>query len=127
MATQQILSCMPSVSKTIGISQAAHVTANDYIDDAIRKVVEKHPDRQAVIVDTTKITEKKELKLLVPLDMTVGSMTYVIRKRIQLDPSEALFLMCGTIMAPTSALVATLPKDESGATHVRALKENTFG
>jgi hypothetical protein len=59
------------------------------------KMISKYPDRIPVIIRTNNrniVLDKK--KFLVPRDMSCASLMYVIRKHINLNSSEALFLFC---------------------------------
>nr|CAH8822032.1 unnamed protein product [Trichobilharzia regenti] len=47
-------------------------------------------------------------KYLVPSDLTVGQFYFLIRKRIQLNPEEALFFFVDDIIPPTSATMGAL-------------------
>lgn len=78
----------------------------------------KHPDRIPVIVDRrvgdSSLPEIDKKKFLVPSDLTIGQLMYVIRKRIKLAPEQAIFLFVATGTLPPSG--ATLQ-----AVYVRAL------
>ena len=59
------------------------------------KIKEKHPERIPIIVTKSKNCKLKEMdkyKFLAPYDLTLGQFLIVIRKRIELDTSEALFV-----------------------------------
>ena len=57
---------------------------------------EKYPDRVPVIIEKAhrekNIPQIDKRKYLVPCDLSVGQMLYVIRKRLHLDSTKALFL-----------------------------------
>eukprot|EP00494_Astrolonche_serrata_P022400 UN22657 len=44
-------------------------------------------------------------RFLVPADLTVGQFVYVIRKRIKLQPEQAIFLFVNTTVPPTGRLI----------------------
>jgi GABA(A) receptor-associated protein len=99
------------------------------------KVLCKYPDRVPVIV-TKNIRSQNtpdidKNKFLVPLDLTVGQFMYVIRKRIKLESSKALFLFVGDSIAPTSELMGAVYGEfqdkGDGFLHVVYSGENTFG
>jgi len=98
------------------------------------RIREKYPDRIPVIVE--KSVRAKDLpdidkkKFLVPNDITVGQMCYVVRKRIKLEPEKALFLVCGNKMPPTSQMMSALYKEEKEPDHFLFLtfeSEQCFG
>ena len=93
----------------------------------------KYPDRIPVIAEREKgshLTEIDKKKYLVPNDLTVGQMVYVIRKRIKLQPEEAMFIFVNRILPPTGALMSEIyreHKDEDGFLYITYSGENTFG
>ena len=69
-------------------------------------------------------------KYLVPIDLTLGQFVFVIRRRLKLDPSKAIFLFIGNIIPPTASLMMTLYdeyKDNDGFLYIKYSGENTFG
>lgn len=98
-----------------------------------RRIREKYPDRIPVIVekaDKSDVPTIDKKKYLVPNDLTVGQFTYVIRKRIQVNPEKALFIFVRNILPPNAALISDVfsdHKDEDGFLYMRYSGENTFG
>ena len=114
----------------------------DEIPFAMRKeeasrIITKYPDRVPIIIERSKhcssdipIVDKK--KYLVPNDITTGQFTYIIRKRIELEPEKAIFLFVGSEnnIPPSSSLISeiyTTYKDEDGFLYFTYSGENTFG
>ena len=114
----------------------------DEIPFAMRKeeasrIVSKYPDRIPIIIersdecsDEIPIVDKK--KYLVPNDITTGQFTYIIRKRIELEPEKAIFLFAGEdyTIPPSSSLISEIYnnyKDEDGFLYFTYSGENTFG
>lgn len=61
-----------------------------------KKIREKYPDRVPVICEKDPKSKMKNIdktKYLVPNDLTVSQFSYIIRKRLELDKSSALFLL----------------------------------
>ena len=61
-----------------------------------QKIREKYPDRVPVICEKDPKSKMKNIdktKYLVPNDLTVSQFYYIIRKRLELDKSSALFLL----------------------------------
>jgi GABA(A) receptor-associated protein len=61
----------------------------------INEIMVRHPDRAPIIVTRNPNSTAPELdkhKYLVPMDLTIGQFLFVIRKRMSLPPSRALFL-----------------------------------
>merc|ERR1719178_115862 len=85
----------------------------------------KYPDRVPVICERADrsgdIPDIDKKKYLVPADLTVGQFQYVIRKRIKLEPSKALFIFVNSSTPPTSSLMSTVyeeSRDEDGFLYV---------
>ena len=62
-----------------------------------KRIREKYPDRIPVIVEKSEnspesLPDIDKRKFLVPQDLTMGQLVFVIRKRIKLDPNTAIFL-----------------------------------
>ncbi len=101
-----------------------------------REVAEIHtkfPDRIPVICERaegSRLPEIEKNKYLVPGDLTVGQFIYVIRKRIKLNPEDALYIFVGSNLPPTSSLMSAVYeeyKESDGFLYVTYSGENTFG
>ena len=69
-------------------------------------------------------------KFLVPNDLTVGQFLYVIRKRIQLNKEQALFIYINNILPTTSDSISYVYNtyvDPDGFLYIQYSGENTFG
>ena len=97
------------------------------------RIIAKYPDRVPVIVSLEKNSKLPKLvknRYLVPSDLTFGQFMYCIRKRIELEPSEALFAFVNNSIVPVSSLLSNVRnqyKDEDGFLYVVVNTENTFG
>jgi len=94
----------------------------------------KYPDRIPVISEKaakSSIPDIDKKKYLVPADLSVGQFVYVIRKRIKLQPEEAIFIFVnGKTLPPIGALMSQVykdHKDEDGFLYVTYSGDNTFG
>jgi GABA(A) receptor-associated protein len=97
-------------------------------------LIVKYPDRIPIIVKPYNIKDTKNIikknKFLVPGELTVGQINYVIRKRIKLSKEKALFIFFNNNILPTSMLLydAYLKyKNEDGFLYANYSFENTFG
>ncbi|XP_059818933.1 gamma-aminobutyric acid receptor-associated protein-like [Hypanus sabinus] len=78
------------------------------------KIRAKYPDKVPVIVEKCPRTRLRSLdkkKYLVPSDITVGQFCFLIRKRIQLRPEEALFFFVNNVLPPSSATMGEVYKE----------------
>ena len=102
--------------------------------DESTKVKNKHSDRIPCIVEKChkchKISSIDKKKFLVPNDLTMGQFIYIIRKRINLKPDEALFVLVNNTLQPSSITISEVYEtqaDKDGFLYVVYSSENTFG
>lgn len=93
-----------------------------------------YPDRIPVVVErssqNSNIPDIDKHKYLVPKDLTIGQFIYVIRKRIKLDPSKAIFIFVDNSIPPTCELICNLYetcRDYDDFLYITYTSENTFG
>lgn len=97
------------------------------------KIRTKYPERIPVIVEKNQDSDIANIdknKYLVPKDLTVGQLVYVIRKRIKMPPEMALFIFINNIIPPQYELISNiydLYKDNDGFLYITYSGENTFG
>lgn len=99
------------------------------------RIREKYPDRIPIICEKSSRTNSllpdlDKSKYLVPHDLTIGQFMYVIRKRLKLDSSEALYLFAnGHIMTCSSTVGMAYDnyRDPDGFLYLKYSKESTFG
>ena len=94
---------------------------------------QKYPDRYPIIVEkhsSCNLPDIDKCKYLVPKDMTMSQFTFVIRKGIQLDASQTIFIMVNNGLVIGSQLIIEAYenlKDEDGFLYIVYSAENTFG
>ena len=97
------------------------------------RIQNKHPDKIPIIVCkdiNCKLSDIDKQKYLVPKDMNLGQFIYVIRKRIRLQPNEALFVLVNYSLMPSNKPLQDIyekHKDEDGFLYITYSSENTFG
>ncbi|KAF7666803.1 hypothetical protein LDENG_00089180 [Lucifuga dentata] len=70
------------------------------------RVRAKHPDKIPIIVERaprSRAPEVDKKKYLVPSDLTVGQLCFLIRQRVSLRPEEALFFFVNNSLPPSSS------------------------
>ena len=98
-----------------------------------QKILLKYPTRIPIIVEKCEkclLTNIDKKKYLVPKELTLGQFVYIIRKRIKLDPNQALFVLINNSLQPTNRLLEDIysdSKDEDGYLYIVYSSENTFG
>jgi len=95
--------------------------------------IRTHLSERVPIVVETRGTDTPRVdreKFLVPLDLTVAQFSFVIRKRMQLGASRAIFLLVDDVLPPGTTVVHELydrHASEDGFLYVVCTTENTFG
>jgi GABA(A) receptor-associated protein len=101
-----------------------------------QRILSKYYDRIPIIVDKSEsrnniLPDIDKHKYLVPNDLTIGQFQHVIRKRIKLEPSVALFIFVNkNIIPPSTEFVSVIYdeyKSEDGFLYICYATENTFG
>ena len=94
----------------------------------------KYPERVPVIIEKafndTYLDSLDKIKYLVPCDLTVGQLMYVVRRRLKLEPEKALFFLVNETMPAATALVSAIYKDQKdadGFLYITYSSESTFG
>jgi GABA(A) receptor-associated protein len=98
------------------------------------KMLSKHPNSICVIIekaeDDNSIDDIDKHKYLIPKELTVGQLLYVIRKRIHLTPQQAIFFYINNTLPSSSTTIESLyqnNKDPDGFLYIKYTGENTFG
>jgi GABA(A) receptor-associated protein len=99
------------------------------------RIKEKYPDRIPIICEKSlrsgpTVPDLDKIKYLVPQDLTIGQFMYIIRKRLKLEASEALYLFAeGHILTCSTMMNIAYDnyRDQDGFLYLKYSKENTFG
>lgn len=124
---------MPKINVIKGESNFDTQHTFEQRKEEVDRILNKYPDRIPVLVfkaKGSKMTNIDKQKYLVPSDLTIGQLMYVIRKRIKLTNEQALFLFINGVIPPSSALMNAVYeqyKSEDGFLRVMYCEENTFG
>lgn len=96
-------------------------------------VLKRYPDRIPCIIEMSKrctFNKPEKTKFLIPQNLTVGQLQYIIRKRIKLMPDVALFMFINNVLVPSSNELQSVYqeyKDEDGFLYIVITSESTFG
>ncbi|RNA13488.1 gamma-aminobutyric acid receptor-associated [Brachionus plicatilis] len=106
-------------------------------------LLRNYPDRVPIIVEkrssssinpfhkrSEKLAEIKNNKFLVPKDLSVGQLFYIIRKNLTLKSDEALYLFINNKMPVFSATLGSIYQEEHDQDkflYVLYSQEETFG
>ena len=69
------------------------------------KILIKYPSRIPIIIeksDNCDLIKINKTKFLVPKDLTLQQFVFIIRKKINLDSSQALFVMVNNTLSPAT-------------------------
>lgn len=97
------------------------------------KMLLKYPSRIPIIVEKYEkcdLSTMDKNKYLVPKDLLLSQFINIIRKRIELDSSQALFITINNRLCSSSSLISDIyndNKDEDNFLYVVYTSENTFG
>lgn len=99
----------------------------------IERMKLKYPNRIPVVVNKSKNSNAPDIdknKYLVPSDLTLGQFIFVIRKRINLNPEQAIYIFCKDTLPNTSMVMSELYNIYKNSNELLELTyniENTFG
>lgn len=73
----------------------------------IQRLIAKYPDKVPIVIERAKGADKSlpdlpNKKFLVPRDLTIAQFLYTIRKRIELEPSRAIYLFFDNTLPSSS-------------------------
>ncbi|XP_015788263.1 gamma-aminobutyric acid receptor-associated protein-like 2 [Tetranychus urticae] len=94
---------------------------------------EKYPDKIPIIAQKSPKSHLKDLekyKMLIPYEVTVAQLMYLLRDRLELTQRESIYLFIDRTLPQSSALVGELwfrHQDDDGFLYVMFSEENTFG
>lgn len=101
-----------------------------------KEMLDKYPDRIPIIIEKlinkndTIIPEIDKNKYLVPKDLTIGQLIYVIRRRLKLTADKAIFVFCSTNLLRADEQIHMAYdkyKDKDGFLYISYSGESTFG
>lgn len=105
---------------------------NNKEKEKIEKMLKKYPDKVPVIFRPSKISDSEisKQKFLVPRDITISELIYIVKKRISIPPEKAIFIYIDTIMPNLNSIVSEnyeKYKNKDDILYISYSIENTFG
>ena len=98
-----------------------------------QKMLSKYPERVPIIVeiaDGCQLNPITKNKYLAPRDMPMSQFVFTIRKKIQLESSQAIFVLVNNQLVTSNSQLSKIHedhKDEDGFLYMVYTSENTFG
>ena len=94
----------------------------------------KYPESICCIIEKSnnckKLCELKKNKYIIPRDLTISQIIYIIRKRITLDSRLSIFIYINNKIPTSNSKLYEIyeeNKDEDGFLYIKYAGENTFG
>ena len=116
------------------------MTAKSIVDETFEnrkqeseRVKGKYVNRIPIIILKDKRSTMADIdknKFLVPKDMTITQFMYIVRKRINIKPEEALFVLVNGGLINGNKLMGDIyeiKKNDDGFLYMTYTSENTFG
>jgi GABA(A) receptor-associated protein len=97
------------------------------------RMKEKYPDRIPVIIEQSTgcvLPPIDKRKYLVPHDLTIYHLQYIVRKRLKVRDHETMFLFCEGALLRTDQYISNVYKhkvDQDGFLYLTYSQENAFG
>ena len=100
--------------------------------DEYAQIKRRRPAHIPVIFERYKPTDPMidREKFLVPLDLTAAQLSFVLRKRLRVDPSQAIFMFVSNrVLTGSTSIqqVYTKTQTHDGFLYVQYSLENAFG
>jgi GABA(A) receptor-associated protein len=101
--------------------------------DKIERMLKKYPDKVPIIFTPSKFyktTEISKQKFLVPRDITMSELIYIIKKRISIPHEKAIFVFIDKIIPNLNSIVSEnyeKYKHKDDILYIYYSIENTFG
>ena len=97
-----------------------------------KKILDKYPDKIPLIIEKSKNCEYDidKNKYLVPKNIKMQQLIFIIRKRIKIKDSESIFIYVNNVLPPSSSCISEIydsNKDDDGFLYINYSTENTFG
>ena len=103
------------------------------MSDEYERLIHKYPGRIPIIItkynDST-LPDLDKHKFIVPKNITTSQLIYILRKRIHLESTQAIFIHINNILPPSNTPIYELYneyKSDNGFLYINYTNENTFG
>jgi GABA(A) receptor-associated protein len=97
---------------------------------ASNKILIKYKERVPIIADCKNDIIINKNKYLVPIELSIGQFLYILKKRMNINSKQAIFLLCNNQLLTNTDTIQNAYnkfKDEDGFLYIYISLENTFG
>jgi len=97
---------------------------------ASNKILIKYKERVPIIADCKNDIIINKNKYLVPIKLSIGQFLYILKKRMNINSKQAIFLLCNNQLLTNTDTIQNAYnkfKDEDGFLYIYISLENTFG
>ena len=94
------------------------------------RILLKYQQHVPIIIECKKGINIDKHKFVITKSITIGQVLYIIKKRIDILPQQAIFLICNNILLMNTDIIENVYnkyKDEDGFLYIFITLENTFG
>lgn len=94
------------------------------------KILTRYPERIPIIIDCKNNIEIDKNKYIVPRDLNIAQFLFILRKRVNINEEQSLFLICNNKLLINTDVIGTIYskyKDEDSFLYIYISLENTFG
>lgn len=102
--------------------------------DESTRIKEKYPDKIPIIIERGDISDLPNMdkqKILIQKDLTIGQFLFIVRKKINIDSTQALFLFINNTHIPSSnstiAEAYNKHMDKDGFLYITYNSQQAFG
>lgn len=97
-------------------------------------LMNKYPDRVPIIINKRKddknLMELTKNKYLIPKNLQMSEVIFIIRKNIKVEPHTGIFVFVANVLVPVNTDIGTIysqHKDPDGFLYITYSIESTFG
>tara|TARA_B100001964_G_scaffold43024_1_gene47805 strand:- start:462 stop:791 length:330 start_codon:yes stop_codon:yes gene_type:complete len=100
----------------------------------VQSILKKHPNKVPLVIHHDK-NKKKLHKFIIPSDSSIMDLLYIVRKRVNLDSEQALYIYVNapngkSNLLPTNLILSSVYEEnklDNGLLHLIYAEENVFG
>jgi hypothetical protein len=111
---------------------------NTTYDERVKKsdkILKNYPDKVPVILELNKgdalvVKNNVTSKYIVPVDLTIAAFQSMLRKKLELNECQSIYICCNSNILPGSYKISSVylkHKSDDGFLYLKYCSENVFG